>query len=252
MSGATVLQTRDLRSGYGDVEVVHGIDLHVDAGELVALLGPNGAGKTTTLLTIAGLLPPISGTVELFGHEQAATSRRRTTIAALRRRQAGLALVPEDRALFPGLTAREHLRLAARRGDHDAVEQALSPFPALRAIVDRRAGVMSGGEQQMLAVARALAARPRALLIDELSLGLAPIVVETLLPRIAEVAHDLDVGVLLVEQHVGAALSVADRAVVLVRGEIVASGDAAQLAGDAEALARAYVGRGDGAPRHLS
>lgn len=252
MTAAPLLCARSLHAGYGDVEVVRGIDLDLHAGELVALLGPNGAGKTTTLLSLAGLLAPTAGSLELFGETLPRGGRRRTTTTALTRRQQGLALVPEDRALFPGLTAREHLRLAARRRDHDAIDFALTPFPALRAIIDRRAGVMSGGEQQMLAVARALAARPRLLLIDELSLGLAPIVVESLLPRIADVAHDLDVGVLLVEQHVGAALGVADRALVLVRGEIVAAGAASDLAADAGALARAYVGRHDPARRHLS
>ena len=161
---------------------------------------------------------------------------------ALAARRRGLAYVPEDRALFFGLTAREHLRLAAKKHDTEAIDLALEPFPALRAIIDRKAGSMSGGEQQMLAVARALAARPVALMIDELSLGLAPIVVERLLPMVRDVCDRTGIGVLLVEQHVNAALAIADRAAVMVRGEITLSGSAESLRRDPQALANAYLG----------
>ena len=249
-TGDLLLEARGLVAGYGDVEVLHGIDLEVRAGEVVALLGPNGAGKTTTLHTIAGLVAHRAGTLRLLGVEQPVARRRAVARTALRRRAEGVALVAEDRALFFGLTAREHLRLAARRGDDEAIDQALAPFAPLRAILDRRAGLMSGGEQQMLAVARALVARPKLLMIDELSLGLAPIVVESLLPLVASVAHDTGVGVLLVEQHVSAALQVADRALVMVRGEASSSRSAAELAHDASELASAYLGNTGRSPNH--
>lgn len=221
---------------------MHGIDLEVRAGEVVALLGPNGAGKTTTLSTISGLLPRLGGDVTIFGDAQSVGKRGGITNAALQLRESGLAYVPEDRALFFGLTGREHLRLAARRGDQGAIDAALAPFPALQAILDRKAGLLSGGEQQMLAVARALAARPKLIMIDELSLGLAPIVVEQLLPLMRDICREQNVGVVLVEQHVNAALEAADRAYVMVRGQISLADSADVLLRDAAALASAYLG----------
>ena len=192
-----LLALNGLTAGYRGVPVVRNLDLEVRAGEIVALLGPNGAGKTTTLKTISGLLPRISGTIEVLGETQAATRRMRSkAVVSLARR--GLAHVPEERALFYGLSGRAHLRLAARRGDSAAVTDALAPFPALTAILDRPAGLMSGGEQQMLAIARALVARPKLLMIDELSLGLAPIIVEQLLTMVRDIARNTGVGVLLV------------------------------------------------------
>lgn len=238
-----LLALRDLTAGYRGVAVVHGIDLEVRAGEIVALLGPNGAGKTTTLKTVSGLLPRLGGVIEVLG-EQPAASRRLHAAEVVARARHGLAHVPEERALFYGLTGRQHLRLAQRRGDRDAVEAALSPFPALAAIIDRPAGLMSGGEQQMLAIARALVARPKLLMIDELSLGLAPIIVAQLLDLVRGIARDSGVGVLLVEQHVDATLAIADRAYVLVRGTITSEGAAADLAADPAALARSYLGPG--------
>ncbi len=183
-----MLELRGFSAGYDGVPVVHEIDLEVLPGEVVALLGPNGAGKTTTLLTISSLLPRLAGETRVFGVATARTGRRRAGNRALELTRRGLAHVPEDRALFFGLTGREHLRLAAPRRDPSAIEAALAPFPALAEIIDRRAGLMSGGEQQMLAIARALAARPKLLMIDELSLGLAPIVVQSLLPAVRDVA----------------------------------------------------------------
>jgi branched-chain amino acid transport system ATP-binding protein len=229
-----VLAVHELRAGYQGVPVVRGIDLTVATGEVVALLGPNGAGKTTTLSTISGLLPRLGGEVVVLGDPKPR--------GALQLAHRGVAHVPEDRGLFFGLSGREHLRLAARRGDKTAVADALAPFPALAAIVDRRAGLMSGGEQQMLAIARALASRPKLVMIDELSLGLAPIVVQSLLPLVRDAARSLRIGILIVEQHVRAALEVADRAYVLARGEIVLAGDAGDLIGDPERIARAYLG----------
>ncbi len=241
--GEVLIDAVGLRAGYRDVEVVHGIDVQVRAGEVVALLGPNGAGKSTTLATIAGLLPPIGGEVTVVGATTTRQSRRALSGAtALAARARGLAFVPEDRALFFGLTAREHLRLAAPKGDRTAASEALALFPALEAIADRRAGSMSGGEQQMLAVARALAARPKAIMIDELSLGLAPIIVERLLPMVREICDTTGVGVLLVEQHVNAALTIADRAIVMVRGRVTLAGPAQDLRCTPDALTNAYLG----------
>ena len=236
------LHLQDFSAGYRGVAVVHDVTMHVDAGEVVALLGPNGAGKTTTLLTVSGLLPRLGGELRVLGAAQPAGGRRQNASRTLGLVRRGLAHVPEDRALFFGLTGREHLRLAAHRGDAEAIDLALEPFPALAAIIDRRAGLMSGGEQQMLALARALAGRPKLFLIDELSLGLAPIVVEQLLPLVGRIARDSGVGVLLVEQHAHAALAVADRAYIMVRGRIRDSGPARELAADAQRLAATYLG----------
>lgn len=240
---APLLALRDLTAGYRGVAVVHGIDLEVRAGEIVALLGPNGAGKTTTLKTVSGLLPRLGGAIDVLG-EQPAVARRLRASAVVGLTRKGLAHVPEERALFYGLTGRQHLRLAQRRGDREAVDAALAPFPALAAIIDRPAGLMSGGEQQMLAIARALVARPKLLMIDELSLGLAPIIVAQLLDLVRGIARDSGVGVLLVEQHVDATLAIADRAYVLVRGTVMAAGSAADLAADPGALAQSYLGPG--------
>lgn len=242
MTTAPVLEVDGLAAGYRGATVVRDLDLVVDAGEVVALLGPNGAGKTTTLLTISGLLSSHAGTVRVLGADLAGGRRRGVTNRALAVANRGLAHVPEDRALFFGLTGREHLRIAARRGDREAIDAALAPFPALAEIIDRRAGLMSGGEQQMLAVARALAGRPRLLMIDELSLGLAPIVVEQLLPTVRTIARESGIGVLIVEQHAPAALAVADRAVVLVHGRVRYAGSASELAADRQWLAATYLG----------
>ena len=236
------LEVRALVAGYRGVAVVHGIDLSVGAGEVVALLGANGAGKTTTLLTISGLVPRLGGDIEVLGAPQPRSTRRTAATQALTLVRRGVAHVPEDRALFFGLTGREHLRLAARRGDRDAIEHALVHFPALATIIDRRAGLMSGGEQQMLAIARALVGRPELLMIDELSLGLAPIIVESLLPAVAAIARDTGIGVLLVEQHVNAVLAVSDRAYVMAQGRISVAGAAGDLAADPERLAARYLG----------
>jgi branched-chain amino acid transport system ATP-binding protein len=231
------LVVRDLFAGYQQVPVVRELNLEVRPGEVVALLGPNGAGKTTTLETIAGLNRPISGTVELSGENVAGTPAH---VLAHR----GLALVPEGRALFPGLTVREHLRLAGGRSRRAArhEEELLEMLPELRKCLGRKAGLLSGGEQQMLALGRALVTRPRLLLVDEMSLGLAPVVVERLLPILRRAADELGASVLFVEQHVALALEISDRAYILAHGRIRLEGAAAELRERRELLAASYLG----------
>ncbi len=228
------LAVSDVSTGYRGVPVVRELTLQVHPGEVVALLGPNGAGKTTTLETIAGLNRPLSGTIELSGENIAGKP------AHLIARK-GLALVPEGRALFPGLTVREHLRLAGgRSGPRE--EELLEMLPELRKCLGRKAGLLSGGEQQMLAVGRALVTRPRLLLVDEMSLGLAPVIVERLLPILRRAADELGSSVLFVEQHVALALEISDRAYVLTHGRIRLEGPAAELRERRELLAASYLG----------
>jgi branched-chain amino acid transport system ATP-binding protein len=214
--------------------VVRGFDLELLPGEVTALLGPNGAGKTTVLLTLAGLLPSLGGAVSLGGRQ--VRSGRARAVARM-----GLVLVPDDRSLFTQLTVRDNLTLARRRGG-STVDQVLDFFPALGKRLKVAAGMLSGGEQQMLALGRALIQDPRVLLIDELSMGLAPVIVEELLPIVRRIADGTGAAVVLVEQHVRLALEVADRAVVLVHGETILTGPATTLAADPTLLERAYLG----------
>jgi len=237
MSGGPLLDVRGLAAGYGAVRVLRSFDLVADAGTVVGLLGPNGAGKTTLMLTLAGLLPRLRGEV-LVGGRLLPSGRP----AAANR--AGIVLVPDDRSLFSTLSVRENLTVASRRGGY-TLDEVVDLFPALAPRLDLPAGALSGGEQQMLAVGRALVQKPRVLLIDEMSMGLAPVIVEGLLPLVRRIADETGTVVVLVEQHVQLALEVSDQAVVLVHGEVVRSGPAAELAADRDALEAAYLGVGN-------
>jgi branched-chain amino acid transport system ATP-binding protein len=229
-----VLALERLTAGYDEAPVIRNVDVKVGAGEVVALLGANGAGKTTTLRAVSGLVKPMEGSVVFGGDDLARTSPSA-------RARLGIAHVPEGRGLFFGLTVAEHFRLAYR---NEHVDEALAYeyFPKLEALQKRRVGLLSGGEQQMLAVARALARKPKLLLLDELSLGLAPVIVEWLLPVVRQFAQERGCAVLLVEQHVHLALEVADRGYVLSHGRIVLENDARHLRANKQLLIASYLG----------
>jgi branched-chain amino acid transport system ATP-binding protein len=218
---------------YGTVPAVKAVSLEVPAGSLVALLGANGAGKTSTLLALAGHLAPSAGVAHLLGE------RIKPNPRALVRR--GLSLVPEDRCLFYSLTASENLRLARRPGGMTLAD-VLDLFPKLTVKMPLLAGTMSGGEQQMLALARALVQGPKVILIDELSLGLAPLVVDDLLSCLRTLVTQSGVSVLLVEQHVPKALEVADFAYVMSRGRIIMAAGAAELSARPDLIEACYMG----------
>ncbi len=221
-----MLTLQRLESGYGSARVLHGIDLEVDAGEVVCLLGSNGAGKTTTLMTILGLVRATTGEIRFCGEPLKGLS----TSDIVRR---GLAIVPEGRRVFGPLSVLENLKIAASARGLDAGRMSiygpvLEMFPDLRDRMTQLAGTMSGGQQQMLAIARALVTQPRMILMDEPSMGLSPVVGEHVFDIIGHI-RDQGVAVLLVEQNANASLGVASRGYVLQSGEIVVSGDAAHL-----------------------
>jgi branched-chain amino acid transport system ATP-binding protein len=221
------MATRDVHAGYGDVSVVRDLNISVSAGEIVALLGRNGAGKTTSLLTLAGALRPLSGEIHFLGASD------RSSLAGRARR--GLGLMTDDRSIFFGLTVRENLRLA--RGNSDG----LRLFPELERLLDRPAGLLSGGEQQMLGLAAVLAREPKLLLIDELSFGLAPVIVQRLIGAVREAASR-GTAIILVEQFARLALDVADRAYVLVNGRVASEGTTAELGANVTDLESNYLG----------
>jgi len=208
--------------------VVRDLDLRVEAGEVVALIGPNGAGKTTTLLTLAGELPVIAGSVDFRGVQ--------TRAPLFRRARRGMGFVTEERSVFKALTAEENLRIAGVSPSHAA-----DLFPELAPLMGRTAGLLSGGEQQMLTLARAVAREPILLLADELSLGLAPLVVKRLLETVRRVATERSTGVLLVEQHVRQALRIADRVYLMQRGRIVMTGSADEVRGRIDEIEATYL-----------
>ena len=233
-----MLEVRNLRVQYGAAPALWDVSLTVGKGELVCVLGPNGAGKTTLINTIAGLLAPASGTILMDGHDLARTRPHRFCAA-------GIALVPEGRRLFTGLSVRENLELgsylpAARRERARSLEYVCMLFPAVREKLARVAGSLSGGQQQMVAIGRALMARPRLLLLDEPSLGLSPLVVIAMFDAIREV-HAAGTAVLLVEQNATIALAAAQRAYVLEEGRTIVEGAADAIMQRPE-LRRAYLG----------
>jgi branched-chain amino acid transport system ATP-binding protein len=233
-----MLRIDELRVSYGRVPALKGVSLQVDTGEIVGLVGPNGAGKTTTLSTVFGLIKPDSGSILLDGSSLAGQAPERIV-------RLGLALVPEGRHIFNTLTVRENLELGATaRKDRADVRRDLGElverFPVLERYYDSPAGRLSGGEQQQLAIARALLSRPKLLLLDEPSLGLAPVVIDLVFDALAQLREE-GVTILLVEQNAARAVELADRSYVLRTGEVVLSGSRDELI-DAEHVETAYLG----------
>ena len=228
-----LVELRGVRAGYDGIEVLHGVDLTVCAGEVVAILGPYGAGKSTTLKVLAGLHPASAGDVVIAGRRV-----NGATADALARR--GLCLIPEGRGIFPNLTVRENLWMMTHAGVErpQVLERSLHYFPQLSDLLDRTSGTLSGGQQQMLAMARGLATDPALLVLDELSMGLAPLVVDSLYETVRQVA-DGGTSVLLVEQFARIVMDVADSAVLMVQGHVVDSGHPREIEGK---LTQAYLG----------
>jgi branched-chain amino acid transport system ATP-binding protein len=230
----TVLEARGLSGGYGKIVAIRDVDLELKAGEVTAVLGPNGAGKTTLMMTLAGLLPRAKGDVLLNGHP---LPSGKPNVANM----AGVVLVPDNRALFTTLTVRENLEVAKIKGENN-LDEVIDLFPNLVPRLNLKAGALSGGEQQMLAMARGIVQKPKVFLVDEMSLGLAPIIVEHLLPIVRRIADDTGAAVVLVEQHISLALECADSALVLVHGEVSLRGSAEELRSNPDVLEAAYLG----------
>ena len=232
-----LLEVRDLEAGYGPVQVLRGMDFSVDAGETVVILGANGAGKTTTIRAVSGMIET-KGTIEVDG--SSVSGRKPEDIV-----RRGVAHVPQGRGTFVDLTVEENLRLGAYARKDDDIEADMDRwydvFPRLRERSDQVAGGMSGGEQQMLAIARAAMSRPRLLLLDEPSLGLAPLVTQELFRQLQALNQQEGTALLVVEQNANLALSIAERGYVLEAGQIVAQGTAAELQAD-ESVRKAYLG----------
>ena len=228
-----LLEFVGVRAGYGIIDVLHGVDLKLFPGEVVALLGPNGAGKSTTLSVASGQIVPSAGTLMIAGRE--INGVRPDALA-----RAGVCLVPEGRGIFPNLTVDENLRMMTYAGGSfkEVQERAFSQFPRLRERRKQVSGTLSGGEQQMLATARALATDPALLMLDELSMGLAPLIVEELYSNIGELAK-AGLSILIVEQFAQAVLGVADRAAIMLHGRVDRVGAPTEIA---QELAEAYLG----------
>jgi branched-chain amino acid transport system ATP-binding protein len=230
-----MLEAQLLSAGYGRVQVLWDIDLSVGDNEIVALIGPNGAGKTTLLRALTGMVPVRSGTLEFRGER--VDGRSIEQIVSL-----GISHVPEGRRLFPGLTVRDNLRLGGWRTRNTDIERVVELFPLIGERLNQVAGSMSGGEQQMCAIARGLMSEPQLIMIDELSLGLAPVVVDEIIARLPAIASS-GTSVLLVEQDVDAALTIAERAYVLETGHLILSGRAPDLLADPR-VQESYLGIG--------
>jgi branched-chain amino acid transport system ATP-binding protein len=233
LAATPVLELSAVRAGYGRIDVLHGVNLKLSAGEVYALLGPNGAGKSTTLAVASGQIVPSSGSLLLCGRDV-------TGVTADALARAGVCLIPEGRGIFPNLTVTENLRMATFTGTkfNDVQDRVFSQFPRLRERRRQTSGTLSGGEQQMLAMGRALATNPAVLLIDELSMGLAPLIVEELYDHVRQIASS-GLSIVIVEQFAHEILGVADLAGIMLHGRIVETGTPAQIADD---LTGAYLG----------
>lgn len=237
-TGDTMLDVNDLHVSYGNIAAVKGLNFQVRKGEIVTLIGSNGAGKSTTLRTVSGLIRPRKGSITFEGHTLSSMPGHAIV-------KAGVCHSPEGRRIFPRMTVHENLELGAFLRDDKAeiasdLERVLELFPRLRERIEQKAGTMSGGEQQMLAVGRAMMGRPSLLMLDEPSMGLAPVLVDLIFDTIAEI-RDQGVTILLVEQNALAALRIADYAYVLESGHLKLEGDSKALSKD-EAIVRAYLG----------